>query len=307
LAAAVASAIVVAAVFLSSLLTNPRGFLDGVLTYLPWLERAGGQSPHTHRWYFYLHRLACWHRDKGPWWSEGLILLLAAVGWIAALRPASGQRLLPDASRPFVRWLGFYGISLTAMYSIIPYKTPWCLLGFHHVFALLAGVGAVALIRVARARSIQAGIGLVLLAAAGQLAWQSDRASFELFADPTNPYVYAQTSSDIERLAQDAQQLARAAGEGDAVPVKVIWNDPFYWPLPWYLRRFTRVGYWSSMPDDPAAPIVIASAQLDRELTERLEATHLMTGYYDVRPGVLAQLWVRMDLWEAHLRRLGRL
>ena len=33
----------------------------------------------------------------------------------------------------------------------------------------------------------------------------------------------------------------------------------------------------------------------------------LMTGYFGVRPNVLAQLWVRMDLWEAHLRRLRRL
>ena len=32
-----------------------------------------------------------------------------------------------------------------------------------------------------------------------------------------------------------------------------------------------------------------------------------MTAYYEVRPGVFAQLWVREDLWVAHLRRLGRL
>jgi hypothetical protein len=89
--------------------------------------------------------------------------------------------------------------------------------------------------------------------------------------------------------------------------VKVIWNDPYYWPLPWYLRGLTQVGYWSQVPDDPAAPIVIGASQLDPVLTEQLEATHLMTGYYGVRPNLLAQLWVRMDLWEAHLRRLGRL
>jgi len=61
------------------------------------------------------------------------------------------------------------------------------------------------------------------------------------------------------------------------------------------------------MPDDPAAPLVICSPGFDRALTERLDATHLMTGYYGVRPNVLAMLWVRMDVWEAHLRRLGRL
>jgi hypothetical protein len=61
------------------------------------------------------------------------------------------------------------------------------------------------------------------------------------------------------------------------------------------------------IPDRPGAPIVISSPQLDAALTAKLDETHLMTGYYAVRPNVLAQLWVRMDLWEAHLRCLGRL
>ena len=43
------------------------------------------------------------------------------------------------------------------------------------------------------------------------------------------------------------------------------------------------------------------------ELSADLEETHLMTGYYGIRPGVLAEMWVVLDLWEANLRRLGRL
>ena len=54
--------------------------LDSVRTYVPWLKRAGGHSPHVHPWSFYLQRLAWFHPVKGPVWSEGLILILAAVG-----------------------------------------------------------------------------------------------------------------------------------------------------------------------------------------------------------------------------------
>ena len=32
-----------------------------------------------------------------------------------------------------------------------------------------------------------------------------------------------------------------------------------------------------------------------------------MTGYYELRPQVLAELWVREDVWEAYLRMLGRI
>jgi uncharacterized protein (TIGR03663 family) len=301
-----AIAVVVAVTLLSSFFTNLRGPLDGVLTYIPWISRAGGESPHNHPWNHYLHILAWWRRGDGPLWSEGLILALAAVGFVVAMLPAK-WRLLPEASVTFTRWAGLYTLLLTAAYSAIPYKTPWCLLEFLQGMILLAGVGAVAVVRLVPTLPLKGLLALVLAAAAGQLAWQAYRASFVLAADPKNPYVYAHSSPDVQRLAGDMEQLAMASPDGHGMLVKVIWNDPYYWPLPWYLRSFEQVGYWNRMPDDPTAPVVISSPKFDVELTDQLDATHLMTGFYGVRPEVLAQLWVRMDVWEAHLRRLGRL
>src|SRR5881628_1422110 len=68
----------------SSFFTNFAGLLDSVRTYFPWLKRAGGHSPHIHPWSFYLQRLAWFHPAKGPVWSEGMILILAAVGAIVS-------------------------------------------------------------------------------------------------------------------------------------------------------------------------------------------------------------------------------
>ena len=89
--------------------------------------------------------------------------------------------------------------------------------------------------------------------------------------------------------------------------LSVIWDGPYYWPLPWYLRQFDRVYYYDQMTEQAAAPIVIASPKFDRELTAQLQDTHLMTGYYGLRPAVMAELWVDLKLWRAHLQRLGRL
>jgi len=319
LAAGLAVAVLVAVTLLSSFFTNPRGPADGLLTYLPWLSRAGGQTPHVHPWYYYLHVLAWWRIGDGPIWSEGLILGLAVLGFAAALLPhekgapeKKGTQLFSGTEKScvpffFVRWLGFYTLALTAIYSALPYKTPWCLLGFLHGMILLAGVGAVALVRAVPTLPLKGLLAIVLLAAAGQLAWQSYRASYVLAADPRNPYVYAHTLPDVARLAGDVEQLAEASPDGRGVRIDVVWQDTYYWPLPWYLRGFERVGYWTGVPDAPGAPIVISSPRFDAALTERIDSTHLMTGYYGVRPNVLAQVWVRMDLWEAHLRRLGRL
>jgi len=305
LAAGLFAALAVAVTLLSSFFTNPRGPLDGLRTYLPWLGRARGASPHLHPWYDYLHRLAWWRVGDGPVWSEGLILALAAVGLVAAL-PRRGP-LPRDTSRSFVRWIGVYTIVLVTVYAAIPYKTPWCLLGFLQAMTLLAGVGAVALVRLVPTLPLKGLASLLLIVAAGQLAWQAHRASFVMGADAANPYVYVHTQPDVERLAADVEELARASPDGKAMAIKLIWHDPYYWPLPWYLRGFEHVEYWTRMPDDPDAPVVLSSPQHDRALTAELDATHLMTGFYGLRPNVLVQIWVRMDLWEAHLRRLGRL
>ena len=299
------TAIVVTALWLSSFLTNPRGVLDGVLTYLPWLGRAAGESPHIQPWYYYLHLLSYWRVEDGPRWSEAGILTLALAGWLIGMSPWV-RRVVPDGNATFVRWLGFYTLLLAAAYSAIPYKTPWCMLGFLHGAILLAGFGAVALLRIVPGLTGKILLLLGLLATVAHLGGQAYRASYVMPTDPRNPYVYAQTLPDVTRLATDVEEIARAV-DRQGLTVKVFWHDGYYWPLPWYLRQFDRVGYWTEVTADAAAPLVIASPVHDEALTRQLDATHLMTGYYAIRKNLFAQLWVRMDVWEAHLKRLGRI
>ena len=210
LAAAFAVWLGVALVLFSSFFTNAAGPLDSVRTYLPWLHRAGGASPHIHPWSFYLHRLLFFHVAKGPVWSEALILVLAVVGaWAAFARKG-----LADASASFVRFLALYTFALTAAYSLISYKTPWCLLSFWHGMILLAGVGAAALLRSVKQRFLRLALGLLLLAGAGHLAWQARLASMTYAADPRNPYVYAQTSPDLLNLVRQVEALAQVHPQG---------------------------------------------------------------------------------------------
>lgn len=305
LAAALAVALATAMTFFTSFGAHPRGILDSVLTYLPWMNRAGGASPHIWPWHFYLHRLAWWQVGDGPRFSEGLILLLAAAGLGFALLD---RRTVEDrAAQMAVRWLGCYTLALAAIYTIIPYKTPWCLLQFLIGLVLLAGYGAARIIAATPTLALKTVAGIALLGLAGQLSWQAYQAALVLPADPRNPYVYAQATPDIERLADDIRQLTAAFTDGPQTTILVIYDGPFYWPLPWYLRAQQQVGYWTRMPDDPHAAIVISSPTYDAALTSQLDDTHLMTGYYANRPQELIQLWVRMDVWEAHLRNLGRL
>ena len=199
-------AVLVAGLLLSSFGRHWRGPLDGFLTYLPWLQRAGGASTHIHPWYFYLERLAWWKLAPGPRFSEGLILALSAVAlWAGTIQP----RLMPaGVNVTLVRWLSAYTLGLTVLYSLIPYKTPWCLLQFLLGYVLLAGVGTAVLLSSERTWWLRAAVALLMLPLTGNLAWQAYRASYLLPSDPRNPYVYAQTVDDILRLDEDLRQLA---------------------------------------------------------------------------------------------------
>lgn len=278
----------------SSFFTNFAGLLDSVRTYLPWLKRAGGHSPHIHPWNFYFQRLAWFHPIKGPIWSEGLILILAAVGIVVSL---VGKKT------SLHRFLALYTIILTAIYSAISYKTPWCLLSFFHGMILLAGVGAAASVEFFRAR---VAIAAVLLALTVQLAWQAWRANFVYPADRRNPYVYAQTAPDLLQLVQRMEGIARVAPEGHDTVIKVIAPESDYWPLPWYLRRFKHVGWYENLPADPFAPIVIVSSKLNARLDDKSDRKWIMAGLTELRPGKFFELYVELELWKKYVETLPR-
>jgi predicted membrane-bound mannosyltransferase len=241
------------------------------------------------------------HRGRGPFWTEGLILALAAVGLVAALR----RRGLAVGETRSVRFLGFYTLTLMLVYSLIPYKTPWCLLGFLHGLILLAGVGAAELFRLARRPAVRLGLSLGLLAGLGHLGWQAFQASYRYADDQRNPYVYAHTLSDIFNLVDQVEAIARSQPAGYRLKVKVIAEGADYWPLPWYLRRFgTQAEWWSELHPDARAPVVIISARLAPALESRLGPAYQAAGFFGLRPSVFLRLYVESDVWQTYLQSL---
>ncbi|HEX7859404.1 MAG TPA: flippase activity-associated protein Agl23 [Verrucomicrobiae bacterium] len=291
---AVAATLFVWLLFFSSFFTNFRGLIDSVLTYFPWLKRASGHSPHIHPWYFYFQRIGWFHPVKGPVFSEALILILAVIGMVVAFRRKS----------PLLHFLATYSIVLAAIYSLISYKTPWCLLNFYFGFVLLAGVGAAALIEISRRKLVRVAIALLIIAATVQLTAQSWRGSYAHASDRRNPYVYAQTVPDILNLVERAEGIAKISPQAFETVIKVVSPESDYWPLPWYLRRFKHVGWYDKLPDDPYAPIVIVSADLDARLDEKSEKKWIMAGMTELRPTKFLELYVELELWKKYVETL---
>ena len=292
--------LVMAVVLFTSFFTNASGPMDSIRTYLPWLARAEGASPHVHPAWFYLHRLVWFHAAKGPSWTEALILFLAIPGAAAGFR----RRLLADADSGFIRFLTFYSVALWVIYGVIPYKTPWCLLNFWQVTLLLAGAGAVALVESVRLRWARLAIVFCLIAGAADLGWQAWRAGTSYAASPDNPYVYAQTSPDILRLVKTVNEVAGAAPREDALVLKIMAPESDYWPLPWYLRRFSKTGWWDEVPADPYGSMMIVSSKFNAALDAR--KSHLMVGYFELRPQNFFELYIRTNVWQAYLDQRAR-
>ncbi len=85
--------LLVAAFLFSSFLTHPAGPVDAVRAYGVYLERADAVSPHVHPWFYYLGLLAHFPAQGAPFWSEGLILILA----VAVAPPAGSRKGFPGA------------------------------------------------------------------------------------------------------------------------------------------------------------------------------------------------------------------
>ncbi len=291
----VLTALAVAIVLFTSFFSNASGPVDALRSYIPWLNRAGGDSPHIHGWVFYFHRLLWFHPGKGPVWTEIVILGLAALGGIAGFV----RQRLGRADPNLVRFLALYTLAQTAAYTLIAYKTPWCLLNFWQPAIMLAGVGAAVLIRLGRRGPTTWLLRFVLLACLVHLGWQAQQLDTAYAADQRNPYVYAHTSPDFANLEDRLQRLLKASPEGNQTLIKVVAPEDDYWPLPWYLRRCERVGWFNALPQDPYGKIMIVSARLNSQLDEK--RTHLMAGIYQLRPQVFFELYVEVDLWKAYL------
>jgi uncharacterized protein (TIGR03663 family) len=308
--AAAAAAFIVSALFYSSFFTHPGGILDSVRTYAAYLGRTPGNNPHLHPWYYYLKMLLYSKYAPGPIWSEALIVILAVVGFIVVLT----NKAITGADLHLLKFIAFYTLIMTVIYSVFPYKTPWCLLGFLHGMIMLAGVGAVAVVRFLPNVLPRVIVICVLVAGSLHLTWQAWLGSYRFYADTRNPYVYAHTVNDVFAITQRIEDVARTLPDGHDMNIQVICPGDDYWPLPWYLRSFPRVHWYSGLDnDEPAAPVILASPGVEPALMRKLYElpppgqrnlyVPLFDSYMELRPRVELRGYVRKDLWDNYQQR----
>ena len=303
-----AVALLVSVTLFSSFFSNLRGPLDSLLTYAHYLPRAEGEGSaaiHNQPLHYYLMLLIHTQRQVGPRWTEALVLILAIPGLLTALWPrsepaGSATHNTDRHAVMFKRFVAFYTVTALLLYAAIPYKTPWNLLVFYHGIILLAGIGAATVVRLGRWRIVQAAVCVALLAGAAHMGRQNYQGNFIYHADARNPYVYAHPSTALHRLTNRIEDIAAVAPEAYNLHINIIRPDGDYWPLPWYLRNYERVGYWHRIPEQADADIILAAPQLYDMLQDHLREDYFFE-FYALRPGVLLHAYIRQDLWDAFM------
>jgi uncharacterized protein (TIGR03663 family) len=306
---AVLAAAFVSILLFTSFLSNFKGIGNSMRAYGIYLERGNSPSWHVHPWYYYLGILIYSHGDRGPVWTEGIILILAvpgfAAGWSRKTISAVNQRLL--------RFLGCYTLLMLIIYSAIPYKTPWCLLGFLHGMILLAGAGTRVLWSTVKKTKVGLLAFIMVAAAIGHLGWQAWAASFRFAADPGNPYVYAHTGMDVFLIARRVEELAKAHPQGTAMPIQIISRENL-WPLPWYLRKLSGIQWWNAVSDEAStAPVILATPDMEPALIRKLYELpppgerelymNIFERGVDLRPQVELRGYAAKSLWDDYSRR----
>jgi len=257
------TAAVVSMAFFSSFLSNPKGIIDSVATFSTYTDRAEN-SIHTHPWYFYFKLLFFYKFSDGPFFSEWIVLCLSLIGIVFAF---NGDAKIGNPI--FIRFIAFFTISMMAVYSILPYKTPWCLLGFYYGMLLLSGVGAAQLIRF-RNRTVRLISIVIIFLGVLHLGQQAYYINYKYFFDSRNPHIYGHTSLDVPKVVEKIKLMAAVDSTDKPPRIQVYCPENDYWPLPWYLRGY-QVEYGDVVSEKtPPAPIILIQPSMEDALMRKL-------------------------------------
>ena len=206
------------------------------------------------------------HGHEKPWyyWLEliGRYELPVAGGVVLCLFCQQFKNLS-------LRYLAIYGIGTLAAYSIVPYKTPWCIISFIWPFLFMFG-GAIFLIPLRFRLATYAASAILLFFSLGSTIWLN---YFRCTTD-TEPYVYVQTYNDIFKLTRPLLKLAKRNPIYYQLTGHMIRTSPY--PLPWILGDFSHVGYYEheNLPDKVDAAFLLVQEDRIKEVEPKLRDTY---------------------------------
>lgn len=312
----------------SKFLTDWRAVADSILTYFRMIGRAGGEGHEKpFAYYFSLIWGAPLVYDRAPFWSyafwshlperlgitggrrilwtEATVLFLAAIGIVSAFLSRPGR----NQSQQLLRFLSVYSVACLLFYSVVSYKTPWCLLGPWHGLLILAGAGAAAFVRLFERRSTRIAAGVFLALLMSHQALLAYRASRTFAAEPRNPYNYSMTAVDCLNWVEKLHRFAQIDPKGYNLNI-LQFDSQGGWPLPWYLARRFPEYRWGNDGRDfdfATADVIFCEDEWRANLPPEVTDSDAKWPVFPValHPARRLHVYVRPDLWKAYTAQPG--
>ncbi|MBN96281.1 MAG: hypothetical protein CL928_19765 [Deltaproteobacteria bacterium] len=218
--------------------------------------------------------------------------------------------------------LSGWALSSLAVYSLVPYKTPWCVLNVELPLFLLSGWLAYQASLVCRdpgvllsVRSLALLLCVAVVLMALPQARQSRSVNVDGYDDPRHSYVFVQTKRGYYEFLQDLFGVGDASqfvGTGGPVVINVDPKNPTRWysiTRGWHYDALQyRNGRRPKRSQIERADIIVAVkrglAETARRVSRSSQRWHRES--YQLRPGRRVTAWYRQELWDAYMARGGR-
>jgi uncharacterized protein (TIGR03663 family) len=272
---------------------NPKGLADFFIALMPWLKTGVQGNGHEKE---FLH----WTKFMAKY--EFVIL----VGFVVALIVGALDRFSVKS-----RWIFFYGLVAFfnwLIYSLIPYKTPWCLISVLWPFAIVAGFGLEELSERWGKKKWPAATVMTML---GLLALPQEKIAYDIqFRDPIemdHPYVYVNSTYEFKDFVDQFLGLAKEDPLLRERPVQIATGES--WPLPILLSSFAVLNYQKVqtevatnaalyfIDDSDETFMDQALASLGRRSAYKKFTLSVRQGRADVIVYLDKELWARRPKW----------
>jgi hypothetical protein len=264
--------------FYSGNFLNPGGLLGIFETFKTWTKTGVDSAGHAKPIYDLFSLMPHPLRHFGPlatlsqlklnwYWVKLMVTYewFSAVGLLFSLRYLFGGNTT-------LRYLAIYGVGVLFAYSIIPYKTPWCIISIEWPFLFL-GAAALVFLWDHLPKFISVIVALFLF---GHLAYSSYFLNFVRYDNPAEMYAYVQTFRDYRKFVDPILQKVRV----DPGAKRHLWGLILldsYFPIPWVIDDIQNVGYYSDgvekWPKDLNADFIAVldsdSADVEDRLTKK--------------------------------------
>jgi uncharacterized protein (TIGR03663 family) len=207
------------------------------------------------------------------------IKLLIVYEWFAIAGLIFSIRYLFGGNSA-LRYLAIYGLGVLTAYSIIAYKTPWCVISLEWPFLFLGGACAVFFWKIFPTlfKPLAIAGALPLL---GVMAYRSYVLNFIRYDDPGEMYAYVQTFRDYRKFVDPILEKGKKdpAAKNQLQGIILLKS---YFPIPWVIDDF-HVGYYDhgeqQWPADVDADFIAVEDSESENLEDRLKQRYFVTEF----------------------------